>query len=239
MKNILSILLGSLLASMAGHAFGQLFVISNNFSASFGMLGYNFDGTSKSVTSTLTDPRGLATDGTNLFVAYYGLGVVGEYTVSGGIVNPSLISGLTGPLAMAASGTNLFVGDASRIGKYSTSGMIVNANLITNIQSVWGLAVIGTNLFASFGSTIGKYTTDGVTVNATLISGLSSPWGLATDGTNLFVYNSGNGTIGVYNPSGGAVSPVLITGLGGHDLTIIGTNIFLGRDGATIGQYTT
>ena len=120
----------------------------------------------------------LATDGTNLYVADWTLGVIGEYTTSGGIVNPSLISGLTNPSAMAVSGTNLFVGDYNRIGKYSTSGMMVNANLITSfIQSAWGLAVIGTNLFASsiYGGTIGKFTTDGATVNATLISGLIRP----------------------------------------------------------------
>jgi hypothetical protein len=242
MKSELRFLLVLLLASMAGSASAQLFVISNaNFNGSVAMLGYNFDGTSKNVTSLLTDPRGLATDGTNLFVADYTLGVVGEYTTSGSIVNPSLISGLTGPLAMAVSGTNLFVGDNSRIGEYSTSGIIVNANLVTNIQTAMGLAVIGTNLFASNfnGGKIGQYTTSGATMNASLVSGLSSPWGLATDGTNLFVYNSGNGTVGIYNTSGGAVSPVLITGLGAHDLTIIGTNIFLLSNGVTIGQYST
>ncbi len=73
-----------LLVSFVGQVSSQLFVISNNFSGSVGMLGYNFDGTSKNLTSLLTDPRGLTTDGTNLFVADYTLGVVGEYTASGG-----------------------------------------------------------------------------------------------------------------------------------------------------------
>ncbi|GEM_PF-1067998 len=243
MKVKFCFLLVLLLVSMAGRASAQLFVISNNFSGSVGMLGYNFDGTSKNVTSLLTDPRGLATNGTNLFVADYTLGVVGEYTTSGGIVNPSLISGLTGPLAMAASGTNLFVGDNSRIGEYTTSGMIVNSNLITGIPSPMGLAVIGTNLFASNlgGGKIGQYTTSGATINASLVSGLSSPWGLDTDGTNLYVAQNGNGTIGKYSPSGAPLSPVLITGISGgvNYISVSGTNIFAVSGGTTIGQYTT
>ena len=39
-----------LAVSLAGSASAQLFVISNNFSGSFGMSGYNFDGSSKNVT---------------------------------------------------------------------------------------------------------------------------------------------------------------------------------------------
>jgi hypothetical protein len=38
-----------------------------------------------------------------LFVANYGNGTVGEYTISGATVNTSLISGLNGPLGIAIS----------------------------------------------------------------------------------------------------------------------------------------
>ena len=231
-----------ILVAFAGQASSQLFVISNSFSGHIGMLVCNFNGTITNVWPLLTDPRGITTDGTNLYVADYTLGVVGEYTTSGGIVNPSLVSGLTGPLAMAVSGTNLFVSDYGRIGEYSTSGMVMNSNLITGFPSgtPYGVAVIGTNLYVCTGSTIEEFTTGGATVNASLISGLNFAWGLGTDGTNLFVAGDGSGTIGKYSPSGAALSPILVNGISGPNyISVCGTNIFVAQGGATVGQYTT
>ena len=245
--------MGLFLITAAQIAPSQICVISNNISGSNAINIYNFDGTYSNTISLLNmaNPNFLATDGTNLYVNYISLGTIGKYTISGSIVNPSLISGLNTPLGMAISGTNLFVADVNRIGKYSTTGAIINSNLITNLSNPVGLLVINTNLFVTFNSTgkIGKYTLDGVEIDASLISNLDSPVGLATDGTNLFVANYGShsnpsnpmGTIGEYSSSGTAIAPVLVNGLGGANfISIIGTNIYIVKNElSVIGQYTT
>ena len=52
--------------------------------------------------------------GSNLFVANYGSGTIGEYTTSGATVNAALVSGLNEPFGIAVSGSNLFVANRQR-----------------------------------------------------------------------------------------------------------------------------
>ena len=68
--------------------------------------------------------RGIAVSGTNLFVANYGSGIIGEYTTSGATINAALISGLDYPYGIAVSGSNLFVTSKvhGAIGEYTTRG---------------------------------------------------------------------------------------------------------------------
>jgi uncharacterized membrane protein YfcA len=54
-----------------------------------------------SLVSGLNDPDGIAVSGSNLFVANWNSGTIGEYTMSGGTVNPSLVSGLNSPAGIA------------------------------------------------------------------------------------------------------------------------------------------
>ena len=53
-----------------------------------------------SLVSGLSAPVGLAVSGSNLFVANWNAGTIGEYTTSGGTVNASLISGLRYRMAL-------------------------------------------------------------------------------------------------------------------------------------------
>ena len=65
-----------------------------------------------------------AARGQNIYVANGGNSTIGKYTLSGAVVNSSLISGLSNPADMAVSGSNLFVGNqnSGTVGEYSTSG---------------------------------------------------------------------------------------------------------------------
>jgi hypothetical protein len=45
--------------------------------------------------------------GSNIIVANFGAGTIGEYTTSGATVNAALISGLNGPFGLAVDGSNL------------------------------------------------------------------------------------------------------------------------------------
>ncbi len=46
----------------------------------------------------------------NLFIADFSNGTIGEYTTSGATINSNLITGVNLPVGIAASGSNLFVG---------------------------------------------------------------------------------------------------------------------------------
>ena len=77
-----------------------------------------------SLVSGLGGPAGIAVSGSNVFVANYFTGTIGEYTTSGAAVNPSLISGLTYPEGITVCGSNLFVvvngGGSGTIAEYTT-----------------------------------------------------------------------------------------------------------------------
>jgi hypothetical protein len=192
---------------------------------------------------------GLATDGTNLYVANLGNtslanGTIGVYTTSGTTVNASLISGLNGPISLALYGNELFVGNESNgtIGEYTTSGVTVNASLITGLNEPWGLATDGIHLFvATDDGTIREYTTSGVMINASLVGGLNGPHGLVVIGNHLFVATQGDSTIGEYTTSGVTVNASLITGLNApFGLATDGTNLYVANQtNGTIGVYTT
>ena len=86
---------------------------------------------------------------TNLGTTGNADGSIGEYTLSGDVVNPALVSGLSGPDAIVVSGSNIFVANQGNgtVGEYTTSGAVVNPSLITGLPGVWSLALSGSNLF--------------------------------------------------------------------------------------------
>jgi hypothetical protein len=110
-----------------------------------------------SLISGLNLPTGIAISGSDLFVANFNTGTVGEYTSSGATVNASLISGLGLPGGMAISGSDLFVTNFldGTVGEYTTSGATVNAALISGLSSPLGIAVSGSQLFVVNGNGTG------------------------------------------------------------------------------------
>ena len=188
--------------------------------------------------------------GQAIYVANEGNGTVGEYTTSGGVVNPSLVSGLTYNFGVAVSGSNLFVangGGSGTISQYTTSGAVVNPALVTGLNNPYGVAVYGSNLFVvNFAQpylsngTVGEYTTSGAVVNPSLVSGLYAPQGIAVAGSNVFVADPPNGTIGEYTTSGAVVNPSLISGLDyPYGIAVSGSNLFITTDNNTVAEYTT
>ena len=73
--------------------------------------------------------------GSDLFVANYGNGTIGEYTTSGATVNASLVSGLN-----TRGHCRVWIGPVCRelargtIGEYTTSGADVNASLVSGLS---------------------------------------------------------------------------------------------------------
>jgi hypothetical protein len=198
--------------------------------------------------SLITDPYhpfGIAVSDGNIFVTQFGdeqtgAGVysIGEYSTSGGAVNPLLITGLgPNPYGIAVSGSDLFVtayeGGSNipgGVGEYTTSGATVNASLITGLNSPTGLALSNGNLFVAYdphGYAVGEFTTSGATVNPILVTSnsihLGQLGGIAVDGTNLYVSTPGTntlslpptlltpGTVGEYTTSGGTINSSLVS----------------------------
>jgi autotransporter-associated beta strand protein len=182
--------------------------------------------------------------GQDIFVTNFNSSTIGEYTSSGGTVNPSLISGLSSPIGIAV-GQNLFVANQGNgtIGEYTLSGGVVNASLVSGLNSPHGIAVLGSDLFVvnSGNGTVGEYTTSGAVVNATLISGLNNPYDISLSGSNVFVAFPDNGTIGEYTTSGAVVNASLISGLNNvTGIAVSGSNVFVANQGnGKIGEYTT
>ncbi len=132
------------------------------------------------------DPTGIATDGTNLFVADFSNHTIRKIVISTGVVTTIAGSaGLSGstdgtgtaarfnnPHTIATDGTNLFVTDSTN---HTIRKIVISTGAVTTITGSAGLsgATDGTGTAARF------YT----------------PRGITTDGTNLFVADSWNNTI--------------------------------------------
>ena len=177
-------------------------------------------------------------------------GVVGSYTLSGGVVNASLIPGLD-PLSMAVSGGDLFLTTLTGIAEYTTSGALVNAAFVSGLTQPNAVAVAGGDMFvATRSGAVGEYdATTGATINASFVTGLDDPTGIAVTGGDLFVLSLAErgsgfsfGIISQYDATTGAViSPVLVQGLGSYALAAAGNDLFVAGSpfGGTIGEYTT
>jgi hypothetical protein len=125
---------------------------------------------------------GIAVSGSDLYVADFSSGTVGQYTTSGTTINPSLITPSGRAYNLAVSGTSLFVisPEAETVYNYTTSGDFVTSWQVTNSSYPTGLAVSGSDVFVTdFGSkTVREYTTTGAIVNNALISGVSALVGM-------------------------------------------------------------
>ena len=169
-----------------------------------------------------------------IFVVQENAGVVAEYTISGALVNSSLISGLNMPRCLASDGKgHLFVLNMgnSTVGAYTTSGATINASLITLHPSFPGLISLASdgseNLYAGnvmFPFAIGKYTTSGATVNAQLLT-LHGATSIAADGNgNLFIADEAPERLACIRTSGQTINPWLITGLHTPSVVVLDGN---------------
>lgn len=167
----------------------------------------------------------MAINGNDLFVASYHSGTIGEYSLSGALVNASLITGLNGPGDLVIAGGDLFVLNSANgtVGEYDTSGAVINASLITDLTSPVGMAASGNSLFVldERGTKIAEFSTLGATINSSLVTGVGA-FELAASGDRLFLSTYGasifgqptHGFVSEYTTSGDAVSDPLIAGLG-------------------------
>jgi PEP-CTERM motif len=86
----------------------------------------------------------LAILGNDIFVPSVADGTVSEYTLSGQVVNASLITGLNNPDGLAITGNDLYVVSAgdNTVGEYTLTGQAINTSLITGLDGATYIAVV-------------------------------------------------------------------------------------------------
>ena len=120
---------------------------TNVFVTTFsGVFKYGLNG-AQDTNFVIIPPRpqisGIAINGTNLFVAFYGAGQVGEYAFDGSTKNAALISGLNSPNGIAILNNVIYVSsDNGTVGAYDLDGTPINTNFISfgKTGSYFGLA---------------------------------------------------------------------------------------------------
>ena len=89
-------------ALMPATAQGDIFV--TNYNGTVGEYTTSGATVNASLVSGLYEPMGIAVSGSNLFVANYSSGTIGEYdAITGATVNASLVSGLSYPYGIAVT----------------------------------------------------------------------------------------------------------------------------------------
>jgi hypothetical protein len=171
---------------------------------------------------------GLAVTDSDLFVvnnASYGHYQVSEYTLSGALINASLISFTNKPRGITVSGSNVFLAfdDAGTVGEYTlgdTPGTIAASypSIVTGLDYPISVAASGSSFFVlnEYDATVGKYTlgsTPGTLASSStsfVIDG-ETPQSVAVSGSDLFVGNYDFGTISEYDAASGVeVAPAAV-----------------------------
>jgi hypothetical protein len=101
-----------------------------------GVSEYNSSGTLINSWSTAPSIYDMAILGNDIFVPSADNGTIGEYTLSGQVVNAALITGLDAPEGVAISGNDLYVvnSGSDTVGEYTLKGDPINTSLITGLD---------------------------------------------------------------------------------------------------------
>jgi len=159
-------------------------------------------------------PRGIVTDGTNLYLADKGSHTIRKVVISSGAVTTLAGSGVAGstdgtgaaarfngPWSLTTDGTNLYVADYSN---HTIRKIVISSRVVTTLAGVAGSSgsVDGTGTSAKF----------------------NNPNDVTTDGTNLYVADRGNDTIRKVVISSGVVTT--LAGTAGTSGTTDGTGAY-------------
>ena len=180
------------------------------------------------LTAGLTDPYGITTDGTYLYVTEYSTGKVKKIVISTGVAS-ELTTGLTDPYGITTDGTYLYVTDtgSGKVKKIVISTGVAT-ELTTGLTIPFGITTDGTYLYVTENSTSKvKKIVISTGVATELTTGLTNPFGITTDGTYLYVTEAGSGKVKKIVISTG-VATELTTGLTNpYSITTDGTYLYV------------
>ena len=211
-------------ADVNNHKIRKIVIASGQVST---LAGSGVPGSADNATGTLATfnfPRGITTDGRNLYVADTSNNMIRQVVISSGAV--STVAGNTTPGAVDLIGTSASFSAPHGI---TTDG--------TNLY----VAYYGNNKIRKILISSGAVTTlagSGAAGSADNATGTSAtfqhPYGITTDGINVYVTDYGNNKIRKIVIASGAVTTLAGSGMAGADDNVTGTlATFRGPDGIT------
>ena len=175
-------------------------------------------------------PRGVAFDGTYIWVANRDDGTVSKINpVTGTVIGTPIAVG-SQPLGVAFDGTNIWVTNngSNNVSKIDPATNTVTAT-VTGLSFPAGVAFDGTNIWVTNGDSMSKIDpVTGTVVGAPIAVG-AAPDGVAFDGTNIWVTNSVSNNVSKINPDGTVTN--LSVGSMPRGVAFDGTNIWVANAG--------
>jgi flagellar basal body rod protein FlgG len=107
-----------------------------------GVSEYNSSGTLVNSFPTAPSIFDMAILGNDIFIPSNVNGTIGEYTLSGQVINATLITGLDAPEGLAITGNDLYVVNDNKVGEYTLSGQTINSSLITGLNGASYIDVV-------------------------------------------------------------------------------------------------
>jgi YVTN family beta-propeller protein len=176
-----------------------------------------------------TNPRALAFDGTNIWVANYGDGTVQKVNPATGAAGSPITVG-TNPYALAFDGANVWVANygSNSVQKINpTTGAAGSAITVGTNPSA--LVFDGANIWVALQGTansVRKIDPATGTLSAPITVG-TNPSALAFDGTSIWVANSGSASVTRITPGETTYVNTFTVGEGPGSLTFDGTSIWV------------
>jgi sugar lactone lactonase YvrE len=222
---------------MGGSIQGTSLSVSGTTSTLAGIAGSSGSADGTGTAATFSDPNGVTTDRTNLYVADSGNHTIRKVVIATGVV--TTLAGTAGssgsadgtgtsarffdPFGITTDGTNLYVADS---GNHTIRKVVIATGVVTTLAGTAG--------------------SSGSTDNTGTSARFFDPFGITTDGTNLYVADSGNHTIrkvvigtGVVTTLAGTAGSSGSTDGAGtsarffnpHGITTDGTNLYVADSG--------
>ena len=171
-------------------------------------------------------PRGVAFDGTNIWVANSGSNNVTKLRASDGAVQGTFAVGGQ-PFSVAFDGTNIWVASLNNsVSKVRASdGMVLGT---FSVPGVSGVAFDGSNIWAvSFSTNVVTKlrASDGANLGSFPVGG--NPQAAAFDGANIWVTNNTSNNVTKLRASDGAVLGTIPVGTGPQGIAFDGANIWV------------
>jgi hypothetical protein len=182
--------------------------------------------TSSLLASPLGSAYGMATDGTNLFIAEaFSDKVVEVNATTGATVNANFASFGNLAVGEVMAGGNLYIAVLDgNVYEYNTSG--TQLNVFSNGSNPFGITSNGTDLFVNsqVSNTVNEFTLGGTFVTTLVAATDPNPQGMWVNGTTLYVASWGANTIKEYSTvNGNLLGTFLSPGPDGHivDVSVV------------------
>ncbi len=183
----------------------------------------------RAATFSMTNPTGMAFDGTNVWVANLSADTVTKVDSATGATLATVAVG-DQPRAIVYDGANMWVANAgsNSVSKISIATNQVVATYSTTGLGPWAIVFDGTYVWTTDRTTHGltRIAAASGTVTGPYPAG-TTPSGIAYDGTSLWVTSTGTDQVRVMDPATGALQATVTVGTTPYGIAYDGTNMWV------------